>query len=205
MEAFFFQRGKELCLHLSIFILFPELLVKAKQMFTLLAQRWRTANVAFTKCNMKAFIMWWGQNESHFVYELATGSSIKLNIIVSLPSQYSSTFPILYKLSVDRISSGQRDSWPCWFQEPTQQFCMDNRVGSDLEMSSVPQVIWGIGGGFTISCLTFKSAQYLAFLSFSLSFFFPSSFFLHMTHSTYQFPLVQIYLSPIWKVSKFFV
>lgn len=46
------------------------------------------------------------------------------------------------------VNTGQRDSWPCWLEEPTQQFCMDNTVAGDLWRSSVPWLSWGVFGWF---------------------------------------------------------
>ncbi len=86
-------------------------------------------------------------------------------------SQKFLTFSGLYKLTGDFICVRQRDKWPRCTEESTQQFCMDYRVTSDLEKSSVPPVIWGIAGGFTSCCLALSSAQYLAYLSLLLSFF----------------------------------
>lgn len=148
-------------------------------MFTLVLAHGRSAaKVAFMQRNVKAFIMRSGHTESHSVCELATGSRIKCNLPLSLLSRKFLTFPIFHKLTVDLVSGGQRDGRPGWQEEPTQQFRMDDRVASDPEMSSVPRVIWGSGGGFTIPCLVFNTLAFLFFPSLL-----PSIFFFHPCHT----------------------
>lgn len=125
--------------------------------------------------------MWLGRIDSHFAYELATGSAVKFNLRLSLLCQKFLPLPVK---AVDLISGGQRDTWPRWLEELSQRFCMDNGAVSDLEMSSIPKMAWDCAG-FTISCLAFESSQYLTFLPFLCI---SSVFFLfHVTHKPLSF------------------
>lgn len=119
---------------------------------------------------------------SHFVYM----SRIKYNLPLSLLSQKFLTLPILYRLTVDLISGGQRDSWPCWQEAPTQQFCMDNRAAGDLQMSSAPRVI--LGNWWWIYNIL-PSLQICSIPG--ISFFLPS-IFSSISHT--QFPLLYVFV-----------
>lgn len=109
-------------------------------------------------------------------YELARGRGIIYNLVLSLLAQWFQAFLIPFKLAVDLISSGQRDSWPCWLWKSTLSSSPWTTVWQVTVRWSVPQEIVRVCGGFTIPCLTFKSTQYLAFLPSSLSFSLSSDF-----------------------------